>query len=82
MIAAVMRWAGDVEAVRRDMVMGVLLISGTGVPRFRKSKALSPLVELMRICAEAWPAGLIGTGDVQMRILIIVFAKQPDGHRI
>jgi len=43
MIAAVMRSAGDVEAVRRDLVMGVLLMTGTDMSRFRKIKALSPL---------------------------------------
>ena len=43
MMAAVMRSAGDVEAVRRDLVMGGLLIARTGMSRFRKSKAPSPL---------------------------------------
>ncbi|GGD72746.1 hypothetical protein GCM10010990_22930 [Croceicoccus mobilis] len=38
-----MRWAGEAEAVRRDLVMGVLLNAGTGMPRFRKSKAPSAL---------------------------------------
>jgi hypothetical protein len=37
-----MRWAGEVDAARRDFFMGVLLIAGTGMPGFRKSK-LSPL---------------------------------------
>jgi hypothetical protein len=29
MMAAVMRWAGEVEALRRYLVMGVLLMAGT-----------------------------------------------------
>lgn len=41
-MAAVMRWAGEAEAVRRDLVMGDLLIAGTDIPRLRKSK-LPPL---------------------------------------
>ena len=43
MMAAVMRCAGEAEAVRWDLVMGVLLIAGTDMPRLRKSKAPSPL---------------------------------------
>jgi len=31
--------------VRRDLVMGGLLIAGTDLSRFRKRKAPSPLVE-------------------------------------
>jgi hypothetical protein len=45
MMAAVMRSAGDVEAVRRDLVMGDLLIAGTDMPRLRKSKAASSLLQ-------------------------------------
>ena len=39
MMAAVMRWAGESEAVRRDLVMGVLLIAETDMSRFTKSKS-------------------------------------------
>ena len=52
MMAAVMRWAGEAEAVLRDLVMGVLLIAGTGMSRFRKSKAPSPL-SLLRFTLHA-----------------------------
>ena len=47
-MAEVMRAAGEVDAVRRDFFMGILLIAGTDMPRFRKSKAPSPLVNYCR----------------------------------
>ncbi|GGC30894.1 hypothetical protein GCM10011371_17920 [Novosphingobium marinum] len=52
MMAAVMRWAGEAEAARRDLVMGGLLIAGTGISRFRKSKAPSSLF-LLRATSHA-----------------------------
>jgi hypothetical protein len=42
-MATVIRSAGEVEAVRRNLVMRALLIAGTEMPRLRKSKAPSPL---------------------------------------
>ena len=42
MMAAVMRWEGEVEGVRRDLVMGVLLIAETDMSRFKKSKSFLP----------------------------------------
>ena len=42
----------DVETVRRDLVMGGLLIAGTGISRFRKSKAPSSLF-LLRATSHA-----------------------------
>jgi hypothetical protein len=44
-----MRWAGEVEVVRRDLVMGALLIAGTGMPRLRKGKAPSSLFYMWRL---------------------------------
>jgi len=42
-MAAVIRAAGETEAVRRDFVIDGLLIAGTDVSGFRMNKASSPL---------------------------------------